>query len=317
MKSLKKFTISRKTLEWRESLDSPIDRLLLGDNTFIGVDHLSQERSRTRGMKFDSRRIAGVIDSALTSGAEGLVCSTHPNMERALSYMREEGYSRDFGIYLIVPDAQSYVRLASEKGVLGLFSEVFRKLSFKERAKVVVRGGISALTSDPAQMLKNYLDAEVSIFAKSIPKNAKIKSVILHELLTELIISFKIKGLAREYIDYVKCSLNSMPGFVTRNFARFVDFLPQTNFSMRDVVVLTPFNKVGFQMNPSREACEKSLSEVGDSRIIAMSILAAGYLSLDQATEYLKQLPRKVSCVAGVSTESHAKKTFSYLQEQL
>ncbi|MGI0081628.1 MAG: hypothetical protein ACRECH_18665 [Nitrososphaerales archaeon] len=41
-------------------------------------------------------------------------------MKGALNFMKDENYSREFGVYLIVPDGQSYVRLASEKGMLGL-----------------------------------------------------------------------------------------------------------------------------------------------------------------------------------------------------
>ncbi|MGI0083968.1 MAG: hypothetical protein ACREBQ_02695 [Nitrososphaerales archaeon] len=65
---------------------SDIDRILLGDNPFIGVDHLSQERSRERANQFGPEKIARVIDSALTAGAQGLVCSAHPNMTGALNF---------------------------------------------------------------------------------------------------------------------------------------------------------------------------------------------------------------------------------------
>lgn len=298
-------------------MDSSIDKILLGDNPFIDVDHLSQERSRERKEKLDSRKIARVVDSALTAGAQGLVCSAHPKVKGALDYMREENYPKDFGIYLIVPDAQSYVRLASERGMLGLLNETFGKLNLKGKAKAVVGGGLSALTSNPTRMMKTYLAAEVSLFSKSFPKNARMKSVFLHELLTELIISFRMKNLMEEYIDFVKGSLNVVPGFVTRNFARFVDFASSINVSMQDIVVLAPFNKAGFQMNPTRQECEMKLANLNEANVIAMSILASGYLSLQEALDYIYKLPRPLSCVVGVSSEAHAKETFSYMGSHL
>ena len=294
-----------------------IDKLLLGDNPFIGVDHLSQARLRERKAKLDSEKIARVVDSALTAGAQGLVCSAHPMMREVLNYMREEDYSKDFGIYLIVPDAQSYVRLASEKGMLGLLNETFGKLTLKGKAKAAVSGGVSALTSNPTRMMKTYLDAEVSLFSKSLPKNAKTKSVFLHELLTELIVSFEMKNLAEEYVDFTKRSLDVIPGFVTRNFARFVEFASSAHLPMGEIVVLAPFNRMGFQMNPSKEDCEQSLANSSELSVIAMSILAGGYCSVDEAILYLSKLRSGVSCVVGVSTEEHAAETFSKLKSKL
>jgi hypothetical protein len=294
-----------------------IDKILLGDNPFIGVNHLSQERSRQWGERFDSKEISKVIDSALSAGAQGLVCSAHPRMIRTLNYMREENHSKDFGAYLIVPDAQSYIRLASEKGLLGLLNETFGDLSLKAKAKAVVGGGLSVLTSDPTKMMRTYVDAEAALFSKSLPKNARMKSIFLHELLTELIVSFKMKNVAEEYIDFVKGSLNVVPGFVTRNFVRFVDFVVSTEIPMGEIVVMTPFNKVGFQMNPSREDCEKCLANHPGLNVIAMSALASGYLSPSDAFEYIKNLNNRISCVVGVSTVEHARETFSYLRSLL
>lgn len=104
---------------------------------------------------------------------------------------------------------------------------------------------------------------------------------------------------------------------MTRNFARFSDFITTTDVSMKDLVIMTPFNKAGFQMNPSRESCEERLPKLPESRVIAMSVLASGYLGLDEAIKYLKVLPKQVSCVVGVSSESHARETFSFLGANL
>ncbi|MHB1907781.1 MAG: hypothetical protein ACYCQJ_02780 [Nitrososphaerales archaeon] len=296
---------------------SSIDRILVGDNPFIGVDHLSQERSREKGNRSNSARIPRVIDTALEAGAQGLVCSAHPIMKDALADMRKMEYQKHFGVYLIVPDAQSYVRLASEKGMLGLVTDIFGKQTLKGKTRTLLRGSFSALTMDPKRLIAAYLNMEASIFAKSLPKNANLKSIFLHELLTELIVSFNMSDLVKTYIDFVRDSLNLIPGFVTRNFARFANTISSMDVDLQDIAVLTPFNKLGFQMNPNRESCEESLLRIPKAQIIAMSLLAAGYLSLNDATDYLTKLPRSVSCVVGVSTQAHAKETFSFLRDRL
>ena len=78
------------------------------------------------------------------------------------------------------------------------------------------------------------------------------------------------------------------------------------NWPLSDIIIMTPFNSIGFQMNPSRQSCEECLSKMNDANVIAMSILAGGYLSLDQATTYIKTLSKLSGVVIGVSTADHA-----------
>ncbi len=294
-----------------------IDRLLIGDNSFNGVDHLSQERSREKANTLNVERISNVIKIALDSGAQGLSLSVTPNMYEVLRHLKDEEYDKEFGMYPILPDASSNVRIASEKGMVGMMTDLFGKMDFGTKAKSLIQGGLGALTMDPTRIMKTYLNAQVSIFMGASPKNAKLKAVFLHEIISDLIVSFQMKDLFREYVEFASDSLDTMPGFVTRNFARFADFVATTDVPMKDLMVMTPFNKVGFQMNPSRESCEESLSKIPDSKVIAMSILASGYLKLEDSVQYLHGLPKPVSCVVGVSTELHAKETFSFLQSHL
>jgi hypothetical protein len=44
--------------------------------------------------------------------------------------------------------------------------------------------------------------------------------------------------------------------------------------------------------------------------LIAISILAAGYLKLDDAMEYIASLPNVKGAAVGVSKEKHARETF-------
>jgi hypothetical protein len=57
------------------------------------------------------------------------------------------------------------------------------------------------------------------------------------------------------------------------------------------------------------------LHDSSGAQIIAISILAAGYLKLDDAAEYLNTLENLNGVVVGVSKESHARETFRLLQK--
>jgi hypothetical protein len=100
---------------------------------------------------------------------------------------------------------------------------------------------------------------------------------------------------------------------LTRNLARFVKFFEDSELSLEDVIIMTPLNKIDFQMNPSRESCETCLSHIPDSDVIAMSIMAGGYLALNEAVEYLRGLPNLSGIAVGVSSKEHAEKTFTRL----
>lgn len=293
-----------------------VDRLLLGDNPLIGVDHLSQERARERLARLNTGRIVEVIDTAIAYGAKGFLFSTHPTIYDALRLMKKEGTHTGFGLYPLLPYAQTYVRIATEKGILGLAQEVLSKLTWKAKAKAIT-AGLSLATADPSAILRAYVDAELDIIFKNAPESATLKCVFLHEVITDLSTSFHAAELIQSYVYHISDKYHVRPGFATRNFAKFVSYAKEIGLKLDQIVILTPFNKVGFQMNPSREKCEESLKELRDANIIAMSILAAGYLNLEDAVQYIKQLHSIKSVVVGVSTMGHARETFSYLSQQL
>ncbi len=75
-------------------------------------------------------------------------------------------------------------------------------------------------------------------------------------------------------------------------------------------VIAAPFNAEGFQMCPSRAACEAALEELPDTDVIAFSILAAGHLGYTEAIDYVATLPRLRGVAVGVSKPEHARSTF-------
>lgn len=79
------------------------------------------------------------------------------------------------------------------------------------------------------------------------------------------------------------------------------------------MVIMAPFNQVGFQMSPSREPAEDCAAYLESGKIIAMSILSGGYLPLEKALAYLKRLRNLSGAAVGVSSVKHAEDTFTQL----
>ena len=136
----------------------------------------------------------------------------------------------------------------------------------------------------------------------------------LHEIIVDLALAFQLKDIFESYISHVNDHYKVRAGLVTRNFPRLIQLLDETGISYDKISLMTPFNKMGFQMNPSREACERSLAQKPGIDVMGMSILAAGMLNLKEATEYIHGLENLRSVVVGVSSEDHAVRTFQTLR---
>ena len=89
------------------------------------------------------------------------------------------------------------------------------------------------------------------------------------------------------------------------------------NIDFREVSLVSAFNKMGFQMNPSKIVCEAALDRASGAEVVAMSILASGYLKPPEAADYIRTLPGLTGVVVGVSKERHALETFSFLRNAL
>ncbi|MEM3551478.1 MAG: hypothetical protein QXV01_10355, partial [Candidatus Bathyarchaeia archaeon] len=108
-----------------------------------------------------------------------------------------------------------------------------------------------------------------------------------------------------------------VPGFNTGNFALLVEKFRGWDINLEDVVIAAPFNKVGFQMVPSREECERALESLPKPNVLAISILAAGYLKPEEAVDYIAGLPNIKGVAVGISKEKHATGTFKLLREKM
>ncbi|MEM3551592.1 MAG: hypothetical protein QXV01_10950, partial [Candidatus Bathyarchaeia archaeon] len=164
-------------------------------------------------------------------------------------------------------------------------------------------------------IVKTYLLYEVSRVRRSTGRTAKLESVLLHQLITDLCLSLGLDWVFRLYIEFL-LKTGIIPGFNTGNFAFLVEKFREWNMSLEDVVIAAPFNKVGFQMVPSREECEKALAILPKPNVLAISILAAGYLKPDEAVDYIAGLPNIKGVTVGVSKEKHATETFKLLRRR-
>jgi len=293
-------------------------KLLVGDNPFHGISHLSQERSRTRGEEMGNvEYLASLVETSLSNGADGFMFSVSEVTLSILRELRNRKAELGFEAYAIVPYAYDYVRMATQKGgVLGLGKKVAKDIVFSGNVRAAALGIKGIVLTDIAAILKTYVLYEVSRIKSSAGKNVRLNSILLHEIVTEMVLALDMDWLVRAYIDFMR-KLNMSPGFETRNFPYLVNKFKEWNIAFKGLTIATAFNKVGFQMNPSKEECEKALVDAEGANVIGMSILAAGYLKPLEAIDYLKFLRNLNGVVIGVSKEHHARETFRLVRERL
>ena len=219
-------------------------------------------------------------------------------------------------MYPVVPYAYEYVRLATKTGGFsGLAKSVIRQIVFTTHGKAIAPAVVGSITANPSTLMKTYLIYELSRVKHAAGNSAHIKSIILHEVITDMALSLNFDWL---FVSYVKFMLKNRirPGLHTRNLPYLVKKLGEWGIDPIQLTILAPFNKIGFQMNPSKTDFEKTLESISGIKVIAMSILASGYLKPPEAISYVAGLPNLTHIAVGVSNEHQAIETFRLLREK-
>ncbi len=288
--------------------------LLVGDNPFHGVSHLSQERARERSQEVTNPEYcAKLVRLSMDNSAEGFMFSISETTLAILRILSRNGKMPR--LYAIAPAASDYVRLASRMGTPGLAMYLAKQIAVSGNYRAIANGFKGVITQNPVNLMKAYVFYELYRIKSVTTRSLNPYCFLLHELVTEMGLALNLEWLFKEYIEFL-CALKIKPGFETRNSARLIESLTKWGLDLTKIVIVAPYNKVGFQMSPSREECEKALMNVPDTEVIAMSVLASGYIKLPEAVDYINSIPGLKGIVVGVSREQQAR-DFKIFREAL
>jgi hypothetical protein len=230
--------------------------------------------------------------------------------------MRQQNEIEQMELHAIVPYAYEYVRIATQMGTPALAKKVAKQIIMSGNVGAVFGGFNAVIQMKPTNLLKIYLTYELSRIESAVGKQAKLTSVLLHEVLTDMGLALNFDWLFKSYVSYLS-KKDIIPGFNTRNFPYLVTKFKEWNIDLNKILVATQFNKAGFQMNPSREECEKTLSTLSSPIVLAISVLAAGYFKPVEAVDYIANLDNIKGIAIGVSTPKQASQTFTLFQAHL
>lgn len=284
-----------------------IDRLILGDNQFFGVNHMSQEKGKQTLDQFkDIKEIKRILDYSMDKGVKGVFFSTHPKIYEICDMMRQDKRLREhYNIYVNVPYIVKYVSMVTEMGIGETIKKVIRE-NKRGKASYVFKTFANVVTLDHMGVIKRLIDAELAPF-----HGLNVKSVFLHNTLCDLVLAYEMGDVFCMFDQYIRQEYKAIPGYGTLNYPQLANFLNEVG--LRNSLVMTGVNKLGFLMNPNKETCEKEILKK-EHVILGMATLASGRLEPQEAYEYIAGLGIE-NLIVGLSSKKHADETFGIIQE--
>ena len=283
-----------------------MDKVILGDNQFFAVNHLSDERSRAQAIRFkDDKAIIDVLDIAIDCGIDTFMCTTHDRIYNICNYMREnpEKY-KNFKFHPCMPYAHKYANAVTELGILGTLKAYIPG----NILSVASKAGIAYMRKDYLSLMELLVDAEMKMF-----EGLNTPVIFLQNVVVDLLMGLGMDDVFVAYAKYIKKKYNAEPGFITMNMPRMVDMCER--LGIENPIICSSINKIGFRMSGSIEEYEEYLNSDRKFRPIAMQCLAAGALKPDEAMEYVTRFPKIESVLFGASSRAHIQQTKDLILE--
>ena len=278
-----------------------MDRVILGDNQFFGVDHLSDEKARQKEQRFkDTREIIKVIDAAYEVGIRTFMCTTYARIEEICDHIRANpSQYADFKMYPCMPYAHKYANAVTEMGVVG----TLKHYTGGNIVGSIMRGGMAVAQRDAFKLMQLLVDAEMALF-----HGMNIMVIFLQNIVTDLFLGLGMHDFFAEFAKYVKSKYDAEAGFITMNLPMLAKVLEE--IGLNDPIICASINKIGFRVSGSMEDYEKVLGE-GKVRAIAMQVYAAGAIRPEEALDYVCRLKGVESVLFGASTKPHIQQTYN------
>ena len=284
-----------------------MDKVILGDNQFFAVNHLSDEKSREQSIRFkDDSAIIRVIDNAIDEGINTFMCTTHDRIANICDYMRKNPAKyQDFKFYPCMPYAHKYANAITELGITGVLKQYVPGNIFSTAAK----GGMAFLSGNYIKFMEIFIDAEMKMF-----EGMNTPVIFTQNVITDMLLGLGVSDAFIEYDAYIRKKYNAEPAYITMNMPLLLDTLE--SYGIKNPIICSSINKIGFRMSGGKELYEKYLTE-REFRPMAMQVLAAGALRPQEAIEYLGQFPKIESVLFGASSKAHIKETKELIEKYI
>jgi len=284
-----------------------MEKVILGDNQFFAVSHLSDEKSRAQSIRFkDDESIIRVLDQSIELGIKTFMCTTHDRIANICEHIRNNPTQYEgFKIYPCMPYAHKYANAVTELGIVGTIKQYVPGNIIGTFAK----GGMALLNKDFMKLMEIFIDAEMKMF-----KGIDTPVIFIQNVLVDMILGLKMFDVFVEYDAYIRKKFDAEPGYITMNLPTLLEAL--NSVGIENPIICASINKIGFRMSGGKDVYENYMKEK-NFRLIAMQVLAAGALRPKEAIEYLGQFPKIESVLFGASSKSHIQETQQLIEHYL
>lgn len=282
-----------------------VDRVILGDNQFFGVNHMSEEKARAQAMKFSTvEAMMNVIDLAMETGINTFMCTTHDRVAEICNHMRANPAKyANYNIYPCMPYAYKYANAITELGVVG----ALRQFAFKDLLNMAIRGSRTIVTRNFTELILMLIDAEMNMF-----KQLNTEVIFIQNITVDLMLGLGMREPFVEFARHVEKKYGAEPAFQTMNLPMLLQALEACD--IKNPIVCSSINKIGFRMCGGRRTYENLLREK-QCRPIAMSVFASGAIPTKDAIEYVCGIKEIESIVFGASTRAHIEETKALIDD--
>lgn len=288
-----------------------IDKVILGDNQFFGINHRSQEKAEELLKRFDNlENIFEVYDNAFDCGVKAVMLNSNDRAMAICDHFREnQNRYGDIAWYPSIPYAYKYANMVNELGIFPAIGEVlFKGNTTGGVFSLIGKGANFAFTRDAMKLMEGLIDVEYKMF-----RFLNVKVFFLQNIITDLLLGYGIREVFEHYAEYIRKKYKVTPGFITLNMPYLKQKLEE--WGVEDVVICSSINAAGFNMHPSKEEYERAIAENDSSKyqLMAMNVLASGSISVQKSFDYINSLNLQ-SVVFGASSKGHIQSTKAMIQ---
>jgi len=286
-----------------------MDRVILGDNQFFGINHMSEDKAQAQAERFQNLdAIIDVIDIAYDSGIRGFMFNTHERVSDICDHFRSNPTRyADLKIYPSMPYAHKYANAVNETGLVGALNQfVFAGGSAGDAASTIVRGGLTVVKRDLMDVMRILIDLEMKMF-----RDLNVQAVFLQNIVTDLLLGFGQKDVFSAFNAHIRNRYGVDAAFNTMNMPALVALLEKTD--IHNPLICSSVNQIGYLMSPNVASYEETLARA-EFRPMAMSILASGAVPVKDAVQYVVDAGVE-SIVFGASSRKNIVETSTIIRE--
>ncbi len=275
-----------------------LDALILGDNQFFGINHMSQEKAQQLAERFnDTSKIFAAYRTAQSLGIHAFMLNSNDKAGEICDYLRD--HRSEFPglvLYPSIPYPHKYANLVAEQGIVGAIKTVLASQSALDVLGFAGKS-LSLFSGDLTRILMMLIDVEMRIY-----RGLDFKAIYLQNIITDLLLGLEFRDVFIEYCNYIEKKFHVAPGFLTMNVPRLAGYLDSCG--IENAVICGAVNKRGYLMSPDVATYEAYFRGSQKYPMTAMSIFASGAIPAAEAVRYVKQQGIR-SIVFGASSRAH------------